>query len=170
MRRFVLLFLVLATCSVRAEPVFYSFTDALASKQAKKILDPSVPLFFGNQIAPALSEKARPDIYTRSAITPFLWDDPVKLCLDAFADDLEAMIDDAKRHDYDVVLNIVGWGYGGGKYRDDGFECDAGRHSSEVRLQVVLGVTQAAAQRAQDIERDPCAGHHPSVQKRPRKT
>ncbi|HSD37415.1 MAG TPA: hypothetical protein VLC92_07880 [Rhodocyclaceae bacterium] len=65
-RAFMLLLLTLAAQLIHAEPVSYSFSDALASKQAKEVLDPNVPLFFGGQSLPALAEKNRPDIYTRS--------------------------------------------------------------------------------------------------------
>jgi len=152
---FVPLLLAFSACSSHAEPVFYSFTQALASRQAKAVLDPPFPLFFGSQGTPALAEKGSLDTYTRSAFTPFLFGSPEKLCMEAFADGLKNMISDARRGEYDVIVGISGWGYGSKSFREDGFECDAGIKTSEVRMQFAFAMTQAGAQRADEIERDP---------------
>jgi hypothetical protein len=150
------LFLAVTVHAAKADYVNYSFEQALSSKRAQKILDPSVPLFFGKQETPPIAEKSRPSLQSHSGIGTFLFGrDPDVLCMEAFIDDLASMIEDAKKMGFDAVINIRGRLSNGPDFSDKGFDCDAGRRTSEVQLLGDFALTQEGARRAEETERDP---------------
>jgi hypothetical protein len=153
----VLLSLLFSCGAAHAQIVFYTFEDALASEPLKQVLTSPTKLYFGEQGTPPLAEKARPDTYNRSAsYSRFYNSDSREGCLAAFARTLSVMIEEATLRGYDSIVNIRGTADNKeGNYTPTGFACDAGRATSAVLLVSEFAVTQAAAQLAEEIERDP---------------
>ncbi|MDB5801126.1 MAG: hypothetical protein JWL63_2065 [Rhodocyclales bacterium] len=150
------LFLTMLVNSAMAENVFYPFKRVLAHPDVQEILDPSVRLFFGTQASSPPIEKSRPDTHSRSGISiaPF-GRNPDVLCMEGFERIVESLIKDAKKMGFDAVVNIRGRVGDEGAFSNEGFDCRAGRRTSEVQLISEFALTQDGVRRAEEIERDP---------------
>ena len=153
-RHLLVLFLTSLALSANAAESFYlKFSDLLQSDSARKLMDPAVKLYWGDQAAPHLQEIARPDINTGSSISGGLSGGTKKHCVEAFEEALNAMISNARSGGYDAVINIrVARGK---KPVDDplGFNCTPGFRTTEVPLWSSFAMTPVAVQRMAEAER-----------------
>jgi len=106
-RHLLLLFLTsLAISANAAESIYFKFSDLLQSDSARKPMDPTVNLYWGDQATPHFQEVARPDINTGSSISGGLSGGSRKHCVEAFEEALNAMISNARSGGYDAIVNI----------------------------------------------------------------
>lgn len=154
-RHLLTLFLVPLALSAHAAETFYLRTsDLLQSERAQKFLDPAVKLYWGDEVAPALQEVARPDVNMGISLSVGLFSAGTREhCVAAFENALDAMIRSARSGGFDTVVNIrVGQGR---KPATDaaGFACTPGYRTTDVRLWSSFAMTPAAAQRFAETER-----------------
>ncbi|HEX5127405.1 MAG TPA: hypothetical protein VFW00_11740 [Rhodocyclaceae bacterium] len=151
---FLAIFLACLTLSAyAADTLHFTYEEAMSWERTKKILDPSIKLYWVSQPTPELAEKSRPDIYTHSGISVALFGGSAKHCMEAFADDLESMIGDAHERGYDAIVDLQV--VHDGKPSSDllGFECTPGYRTTEVSLSGSFGVTPETARRAEEAEK-----------------
>jgi uncharacterized protein YbjQ (UPF0145 family) len=144
---------LLASLSISAsaaEPHFI-LSKLLQSESVKEFMVPEVKLYWGNQETPAFAEIARPDVYTRSSISHFGGTD--KHCVEAFEKSLEGLIEDARTRGYDAIIHIQVLHKGKPSEDPAGFSCEPGFATTEVPLQASFAMTQAAFQKAAELDR-----------------
>ncbi|MEC5385076.1 hypothetical protein VVD49_05035 [Uliginosibacterium sp. H3] len=156
---FVMLVCAMSTAGAQTSDrfYFYSFRTALASPEAREVLNPAVRLYWGAMPAPELGEQARRDTFsgTEKNSRVFIRSEPRDVCMRVFAKALHSFTVDAIARGYDAVVNIKGETAGAQGSSDVGFDCDAGYQITTVRLTAQLALTKSASDLAAEIERDP---------------
>lgn len=117
--------------------------DALASNAVRAILDPGTKLVWGNETPPKLIDRSRPDSYQGSFRKSGT---PAEKCNGALASTLSRILEDAQRFGYDTVFAIRSLTIDDERpVNDPGvFECNVGVFSTEVKLAVSFGVSEAS--------------------------
>jgi len=154
-RHLLTLFLTSLTISANAAESFdLQVGDLLKSERAQKFLDPSVKLYWGDEVTPAFQEIARPDVNTGISISGGLFSGGSKEhCVAAFENALDSMIKSARNAGFDAVVNIR-VGQGRTPANDSlSFNCTPGYRTTDVRLWSSFAMTSAAAQRFTEAQR-----------------
>jgi hypothetical protein len=149
----ILSFGFLSLCAHAAESFPLKLDELLQSDAARKLVDPNVRLYWGDEATPAFREVARPDITTGISIAGGLSGGTRKHCVEAFEDALGAVVRNARSAGYDAVVGL--------RFARDkkpvadvsGFTCTPGFRTTEVRLWSSFAMTPAAVQRMAEAEK-----------------
>jgi len=154
------------TMSACATTEHFVYSELLSSRSVKASLDPTVKLYWAAQPSPTFQEVTRPVIYARSGLSMSPLGGSGRHCIEGFERALAAMIQSARVHGYDAIINLHA--VQEGKPSDDpaGFECKPGYKLTQVSLTGSFAMSPFAAQRAGEAEqrmnnlapRDPATG------------
>jgi len=152
-----LLLALLLGCTVlgahAAEPLYLPFSELLQSDEARKLLDPNIRMYWGNDAAPIFPETTRLDVTTGTSLTGGIAGGSRKHCVAAFEDALDKMVRSARDSGYDTVLNIRA-AYKRKPTADvTGFRCTPGFRTTEVQLAASFAMSPAAAKRAAEAQK-----------------
>lgn len=154
-RHLLILFLTSLTLSATAAESYHlKISDLLQSDAARKYMDPTVKLYWGNEAVPTFQEVARPDVNTGVSLNGGLFSGGTKEhCVAAFENALDAMIRSARDAGYDAVVNIRVARDKNPVADASGFICTPGYRTTEVRLWSSFAMTSAAVRRKAETER-----------------
>jgi len=163
---------VSAHLSANAGESVLTIADELGKSEVKERLDPSVAMFWGDQVPPTgFVEPSRPEIFSgiEANVIPFAGG--VKHCQTAFRKSLSNLLEDARKMRYDVVYAIRSVVQGVPSSDPQHAVCSHVVHVTSLKLQAVLARTpamaaRAAAEEVQAVKEAAASAHQPSAKSR----
>lgn len=141
--------LILASSLAQAaDPIYFQFRDLLADKAIRSVLDPRIRIYLANDASPTIVESAAPDTYTGTGISINPFGGSKRHCVEAFANAIRSMVNDAVAGGYDSILNLRAMD-GDTPSRDpNGFSCTPAYKVTVLSLHSTFGATADTVQRA----------------------
>ncbi|HEX5127924.1 MAG TPA: hypothetical protein VFW00_14355 [Rhodocyclaceae bacterium] len=118
------------------KPVYqFDYENAFRSPRVTSVLDPAIRIVWDERNLPEYVDRTQPDDYTRSSLIVSYLDysgPPTDTCMKAFANVLEAMQQDARKQEYNVIF-LHGDNSAAGNDKKQ-FSCRQGVGTDEVQL------------------------------------
>lgn len=130
-----------------------TISDELGKSEIKKVLDPNVAIFWGDQAPPAgLVEQSRLESFSGVDANVIPFTGGIRNCQTAFKKALNNMVEDARNMRYDVIYGIRSFMDGVPTADAQRAVCSHMVHITSLRFKVVLARTPAMAARAAEEE------------------
>lgn len=150
----VIIALLSASCHA-ADSTAFKLSEMVSKGDVKEQLDksPEVKLYWGAQQAPAFTEVAKPDTYTRVSISLSPLGGSRRHCVDAFEKAMTSTIKEARSRGYDAVTGIqVASNRGKPSEDPENFVCSPGYKTTEITITSSFAMTEQAAKRMAEEE------------------